>query len=158
MTPDLPDGFLHDLALLHGPQDAAAARVLDQALRTQGLDLAWAPGQMPSGGLLDDRLAGSRWVLVLWSAESRGDPDLRERAAQARSRHALLPLRLDITGHEPDQMTPEVSLVGWGGQPTEPLFVQRVAQLLSLLRPDARPATAPEDEPAEGWQIGRAHV
>lgn len=152
MTPDLPDGFLHDLALLHGPQDAAAARVLDQALRAHGLDLAWAPGQMPLGGLLDDRLAGSRWVLVLWSADSRGDAGLRERAAQARSRHALLPLRLDVTGHEPDQMTPEVSLVGWSGQPTDPILLQRVGQLLSLLRPDALPTDEPANAPAEGWR------
>ncbi|MBQ0960358.1 hypothetical protein KAK06_15490 [Ideonella sp. 4Y11] len=158
---DRDDGFAHDLALLHAPQDLRAAQALAQALAAQGATLAWRPGQPPEGGRLDDELARTRWVLLLWSAAVAELPEQVDRARLALQRHALMPLRLDPTALPPGlERVPVVALSGWQGDTAEPVFTGLMRALMPLVLPPRSPAgppavAAPAAEPRRWWQVWR---
>ncbi|MBQ0946549.1 hypothetical protein KAK07_24675 [Ideonella sp. 4Y16] len=154
------DGFAHDLALLHAPQDLRAAQALALALQAQGATVAWTPGQPPEAGRLDDALARTRWVLLLWSAALAELPEQIERARLALQRQALMPLRLDPTALPPGmERVPVVALSGWQGDTAEPVFTGLMRALMPLVLPprSAAPpaAAAPAAEPRRWWQLWR---
>ncbi|MBN8488488.1 MAG: ABC-2 family transporter protein, partial [Burkholderiales bacterium] len=140
------DGFAHDLALLHAPQDLRAAQALGRALQAQGASLAWVPGEPPPGGRLDDQLARARWVLLLWSSAMAEWPEQLDRARLALQRRALMPLRLDASDLPPGlDRVPVVGLAGWNGDPGEPVFSTLLRAIAPLVLPPASGAPAPLD-------------
>lgn len=139
------DGFVHDIALLHAPQDLPAAQALARALSALGATLAWPPGDPPPGGHLDDQLARARWVLLLWSSAVADLPEQVERARLALQRHALMPLRLDGSALPAGlERVPVVALNGWQGDTAEPVFtaLMRAIAPIVLPAPAAPPASA----------------
>lgn len=156
------DGFVHDLALLHAPQQLAAAQALARSLQAQGATLAWAPGDPPPAGQLDDQLARARWVLLLWSSALAELPEQAERARWALQRQALLPLRLDDSALPPGlERVPAVGLIGWTGDTAEPAFTSLMRAIVPMLLP---PSVSPSREtvssgfvpaapPRRWWQL-----
>jgi hypothetical protein len=159
------DGFVHDIALLHAPQDLAPAQALARALQAQGASLAWPAGDAPPGGRVDDELARARWVLLLWSTALADLPEQIARARLALQRQALLPLRLDDCALAPGlERVPVVGLIGWTGDTGEPVFTSLMRAIAPIVLPPAAPSSSasagslPTSPPRRWWQVWRSRA
>ena len=152
--------FAHDLAIVSTELDSPSARALAAALANQGVRLAWWPGDPPALAQQEQLAEHARWVCVLWSATSRGHAPTQALARRALTRLALLQVQLDL-GEVPDGFAdrPVVSLAGWQGERSEPVFrhlVESLALMLGVAPGHAvTPPPAPASAPAAGSLLER---
>lgn len=138
-----------DLAILHADEDATAALCLAEAARRQGLQLAWQPPGTPMGATLSAALNASRVVCVLWSAHSRHQEWVCDRAARALLREALVAVNLDPAPPPPGLGAATPLTLPPGHDADSPVVL--AALEAALRRSEAAsptPATAPAPTPA----------
>jgi adenylate cyclase len=117
------------------PDEALAMLVADE-LRGAGFDV-WRddelPAHRPYADVIEERIAGARAVVVLWSAEAAKSHWVRAEADTARAARTLVQVSLDGTlPPMPFNQIQCADLKGWDGQKTAPGWRKLLASVGEL--------------------------
>ena len=115
-----------DVFLSYAREDRERARTVASALETQGWSVWWdrkiVAGQSFDRAI-EEQLKSARAVVVLWSIHSIDSEWVRNEAADASEREALVPALLDDVKQPLEfRRRHAANLTAWSGDPTDPEF------------------------------------
>jgi adenylate cyclase len=142
-----------DIVVSYARSTEPQARQVAEALKALGYDV-WRDDQLPVhrgyAGVIEERLAAAKAVVVLWSADAAKSDWVQSEADRARAERKLVQLKLDGAALPmPFDRIQCADLVGWAGDLGAPAWRRVVESIEALARPAsngaprARPQTAP---------------
>jgi hypothetical protein len=142
----------HDVFISYAKGDRARAAELASALEVNGWSVWW-DRDIPPGRTFDEvieeALAQTRSVVVLWSAESVKSRWVRTEASAAAERGTLVPALIEpVTIPLEFRRLEAADLTDWHGDRSHPEFQQLVETLAGLIHADARRVATPAATPA----------
>jgi TIR domain len=141
-----------DIFVSYNREDRARVTPLVEALERAGLSVWWdrdIPGGANWRRTIMAHLESARCVIVVWSEASVGPIGefVQEEAHRARSRHILLPIRIDdVTEPLGFGHLQSLDLVNWAGRPDDSRLDHVVAAAKAII--DGRPYVPPEPGPS----------
>ncbi|MGE0594939.1 MAG: TIR domain-containing protein [Hyphomonadaceae bacterium] len=144
-----------DVFISYAREDRARAEQVARGLQQIGLEVFY-DSEIPPGrtwaDYIEEKLAQSKAMIVLWSANSVNSQWVREEARMGRDKGRLIPVMLDASpapfGFGEVQAA---DLSHWRGAYSDPAWVRFSNAVDSTVRgPDAKPRPVPQAPPA--WQ------
>jgi len=142
-----------DIVISYARETEAEAHRITEALRALGYEV-WRDVEIPAhrafGEAIEERLAATKVVLVLWSAEAGKSEWVRSEASRARAMGKLVQLTLDKSPLPmPFDQIQCANLVGWGGEADAAGWRKVVASIGDLANDGASLSSieAPPDPP-----------
>jgi hypothetical protein len=137
-----------DIFLSYARDDVSRARLLAQALESQGWSVWW-DRRIPHGKdfnvYIEQQLEMARCIVVLWSKASIGSQFVRDEAAEGRNGR-LVPALIDQVKQPLGfRQLQAADLTDWSGQPSHDEFQWLVGSITSIVAP--RPTTAVQNAP-----------
>lgn len=148
-----------DVFISYSREDRMQAEHVARGLQAIGLDVFWDQ-EIPPGrtwaDFIEEKLANSKAMIVLWSANSANSQWVREEARMGRDKGRLIPVMLDGTpapfGFGEVQAA---NLATWRGETNHPDWVRFANAVDSAVRgANAQPRPIPQAAPqaaAAGW-------
>jgi hypothetical protein len=128
---------MSDIFISYASEDVERAKVLAQALQTEGWSVWW-DRTIPFGKRYDEviaaAIASARSIVVLWSTASVTSAWVREEAEQGRKRGILIPVLIE--GVEPPmgfRLFPTAELFDWDGSVSAPVFQKLLDDLAIVI-------------------------
>lgn len=129
---------MHDLFISYAREDADWIERFSAMLKSEGL-VVWKDSSIPTGKsfgrVIEDAIANSRAVVVVWSHYSVESDWVRAEATEGLSRGILMPVRKDKTAPPLRFRTIQtIDLASWEFEPEYPAFKGLVGELRNLLQ------------------------
>ena len=129
---------MHDLFISYAREDADWIERFSEMLKSEGL-VAWKDSSIPTGKsygrVIEDAIANSRAVVVVWSHYSVESDWVRAEATEGLARGILMPVRKDKTAPPLRFRTVQtIDLASWQFESEYPAFRGLVSELRNLVQ------------------------